>query len=117
METMFEGDIFVSYGQMMIENPAAWDVDYDAEHSFAGQVNGLCGAGMPERLWMFTGLHTGWVRLTVEHHDTSPALDQQWEEIVEAPFTPTGAPLQLMGLMANEAYPLLLPASVPLRVR
>lgn len=30
---MFEGDIFVSYGQVMIENPAAWDVNYDLEHS------------------------------------------------------------------------------------
>lgn len=65
VETMFDGDIFVSYGQMTIENPTAWDVDYDLDRSFAGQVNGLCGAGMPKRLWFLTGLHTGWVRLTV----------------------------------------------------
>lgn len=114
---MFDGDIFVSHGQMMIENPAVWDVDYDLERSFAGQVNGLCGVGVPERLWLLTGLHTGWVQLTVEHHDHQPASDPQWEDVVEASFTPTGSPLQLMGLMANDTYPLALPAGVTLRVR
>ncbi|WP_093089895.1 hypothetical protein [Pseudonocardia oroxyli] len=117
VETLFEGDLFVSYGQIFLEELAAWDAGPELEMHFAGQTNGLCGVAAPQRICLLTGLHTGWVRLTVELHDVPPAVAEQWEDVVEASFTPTASPLQLIGLMANESYALPLPAGASLRAR
>jgi hypothetical protein len=40
---------------------------------------------------LITGLHTGDVGFTVELHDRAPAIDDSWEEIVEASYRPIGS--------------------------
>lgn len=87
VRTLFTGEVHVSYSQAYVESDR--DVfDYDLAEAFAGQVNGLCGAGHPGRLWLATGLHTGNVPFTVEAHDRPPEAGEAWEEIVEVSFRP-----------------------------
>jgi hypothetical protein len=87
MRTLFAGSVFVHYGQFYVES--AGQHEYDLPQMFAGQVNGLCGAAVPGSLFFITGLHTGDVGLTIELHDAPPAVDDVWEEVVEASFRPT----------------------------
>lgn len=82
MRTLFAGDLHVSYSQFYLST-GDWTSE-DMEANFAGQVNGLCGAGVAEGLWLITGLHTGTVPVTVEEHDGVPPVDDAWEEVVEA---------------------------------
>lgn len=84
MRTLFSGDLHVSYSQFYVMGENWSSEDMDA--CFAGQVNGLCGAGVPGGLWLRTGLHTGLVAVAVERHDTAPPLGDDWEEIVEVSF-------------------------------
>src|SRR5206468_3050294 len=64
------------------------------------------GAASPGRLWLTTGLHTGEVRLRIQLHDGEPRLDDSWEEIVEASFTPATAAVGLYPWGSNEPVPL-----------
>lgn len=87
MRTVYCGELHVSYGQFYVESRPDED-DPDGPEPCAGQANGLCGAAVPGYLFLITGLHTGEVGLTVEVHDTAPALDAGWEDVVEVPFRP-----------------------------
>jgi hypothetical protein len=59
------------------------------EQAFAGQSNGLCGAAVDGALFLVTGTDSGFVRFTVEWHETEPLpAGGEWEEAVEASFTP-----------------------------
>lgn len=73
-----------------------------------GQVNGLCGAAVPGRLSLVTGLHTGYVRCTVELHPAEPPLGDDWEEAVEVSFRHRAKKLWLGGLM-SDPHPVELP--------
>jgi len=44
---------------------------------------------------LLTGLRVGGVGFTVELHDSRPALDETWEEIVEVPFRPVSEETKL----------------------
>jgi hypothetical protein len=66
----------------------------------------LCGAAVPGALFLITGLHTGSVGFTVELHEDEPPVDQRWEEIVEAPFTPAGDRTELVGWAGEWSLPL-----------
>ncbi|MFE3144597.1 hypothetical protein [Streptomyces scopuliridis] len=46
-------------------------------------------------LLLLTGLHVGGVGFAAELHDSRPALDETWEEIVEVPFRPVSEETQL----------------------
>jgi hypothetical protein len=116
MRTLFRGDVRLSYSQMYVESDGSPD-DHDLGTAFAGQRNGLCGAAAPGRLWLITGLHTGTVPCTVELHSAAPAVDERWDEVVEAPFTPAGVPLTLVGCMADTAAQFVLGPGVSHRVR
>ncbi|MEU7751191.1 hypothetical protein [Micromonospora sp. NPDC049171] len=83
MRVLFDGEAPVAYGQIYVASSELPDMD----RAFAGQVNGLCGAGQPGALFLMTGTHTGRVRFTIEVHDGEPpAAAEMWEEVVEAPF-------------------------------
>jgi hypothetical protein len=85
MTTMFEGRLWVHYGQAYVYGG---NDEIDLKAAFARQQNGLCGAADPGSLFLITGLHTGSVDFRVEHHDHEPPTDASWEEIVEVSFRP-----------------------------
>jgi hypothetical protein len=87
VRTLMSQTAWVHYGQIYVESGE----DYpDLAECFGGQSNGLCGAAMPGILFLITGLHTGEVGFTVELYDAPPPIDDDWQEIVEASFRPTG---------------------------
>ncbi len=93
MRVVFEGVVPVDYGQFYVVSRELPDMT----RAFAGQRNGLCGAGDLGRLFLMTGTHTGRVRLRVELHEHEPpAAVDTWEEVVEAPFLPRAATVDLV---------------------
>ena len=60
------------------------------EDAFRGQKNGLCGASVPECLFLITGLHTGGVQFRVELHERAPADLDDWADVVEVSFSVSG---------------------------
>ena len=80
-----------------------------------GQLNGLCGAGVPKVLSLVTGLHTGSVPVVIEWLDAEPDLDPGWEDVVEVSFQPTETDLMLSSF--DEAHPLSLLRTGSHRVR
>ncbi|WP_069173493.1 hypothetical protein [Streptomyces griseus] len=81
------GEVHVHYGQIYAESDPDGTTPGLPE-AFAGQSGGLCGAAVPGALWLHTGLHTGNVGFVVEVHDVPPAVDPDWEEVVEVSFRP-----------------------------
>ena len=103
MRTLFDDDVAVAYhsfGIAVFRDDDDNDDDDDSEElsglaGYEGQVNGLCGAAVPGVLKFITGLHTGDVRVRIELHDTEPAIDLTWPEIVEASFSPPAAGIHI----------------------
>lgn len=82
-EVLFTGAVGVSYGQVYlvcVEPP-------EMGESFAGQVNGLCGAAVTGSLFLVTGVNYGTVQMAIELYPGEPPLSDTWEEIVEVSFT------------------------------
>ncbi len=50
---------------------------------------------MKGALFLTTGLHTGYVQLTITVHDTRPQVDDDWDEIVETSCTFAEVPVVL----------------------
>ncbi|HYY10480.1 MAG TPA: hypothetical protein VE781_06045 [Kineosporiaceae bacterium] len=86
MDVLFDGEIHVHYGFMFLQPAEVFGPDL--RDSRRGQANGLAGARIPGVLSFVTGLHTGDVPVRVEWHDTEPELGDDWEDVVEVPFTP-----------------------------
>ena len=104
---LFDGEVVVHYGQIYVEcgdDPSMFE--FSLETAFAGQDNGLCGAAVPGRLYLVTGLHTGHLPFRVEVHDRQPPVGGQWEEVVEASFTPTGGDIGLVQWAGEASWPL-----------
>jgi hypothetical protein len=86
MRLLFSDEVEVDYGQIFVESERG---ECDLHDAFTGQEGvGLCGGGTKGMLFLLTGLHNGGVGFTAELHDSRPALDETWEEIVEVPFRP-----------------------------
>lgn len=102
---LFDGEIHIAYAQAYVQDGFNWPSD-EMQYCFAGQQNGLCGAGVPGGLWLVTGLHTGRVAFTVKVHDVGPEPDSSWEEIVEVSFRVDHAHVLLVEWAASEVYPL-----------
>lgn len=109
VEEIFDGTFPVHYGQAYILSPE--DVNSDLEDAFVGQCNGLLGAAVPGQLWLTTGLHTGRVLLRIGKCEAKPTVDDSWEEIVEASFTPKSPQTALTG-WAGEGQPVPLELDV-----
>ncbi|MET7875927.1 hypothetical protein ABZS52_03250 [Micromonospora profundi] len=93
MRVLFDGKAPVDYGQIYVTSRELPDM----HEAFAGQANGLCGAGQPGALFLMTGTHSGRVRFTVELHDVEPpAAAEEWEEVVEVSFLPRAAVADLV---------------------
>lgn len=100
VRTPVDGQIWISYSQAYLTSGG--DEYPQLDVCFPGQVNGLLGAAVPGCLYLVTGLHTGWVPITVEVHDARPAVGPAWEEVVEASFRPEGTTVTLLGCMGDE---------------
>jgi hypothetical protein len=93
MKVLVSDEAHVDYGQIFVRSGGDECDLYDA---FAGQEGvGLCGVAMDGMLFLLTGLRIGGVGFTVELHDSRPALDETWEEIVEVPFRPVSEETEL----------------------
>lgn len=107
METLFDGRIAIAYSQVYVTSDDDWESDLDA--SFVGQTNGLCGAAQAGFLWLTTGTQDGDVAFRVERHDLEPAVDTNWQDIVEVPFMPGAGNVQLTQWAGEASFPLALP--------
>lgn len=114
MRTLYTGEPHVHYGQIYVES--AVGVYPMPDECFAGQHNGLCGAAIPGTLFLVTGLHTGTVGFTVELHEREPAVDEVWQEVVEASFRPASQRVALVQWAGEASWGLDLPP-VDYRVR
>jgi hypothetical protein len=85
MTQIFDGTISVSYGQAYVFTYRG--ADFHLDDCFVGQNNGLCGTAFPGVIWLTTGLHSGEVNLSIEVFEAPPPFTDEWEEIVEAPFS------------------------------
>jgi hypothetical protein len=91
-KALFDGIVETDYGQfdLLWRNGLGFDGDFD--RFFAGQVNGLVGAGDPEGVYMHFGRRSGGSRVRIERCDAQPPLENQWEDIVEVSIAiPLGA--------------------------
>jgi hypothetical protein len=86
---LFDGEVPACYWTFYLFSGDV-DAGLDPELAFAGQRNGLCGAGAVGALTLRTGVHSGCVSLVVEQLAGPPPLDHRWDEIVEVPFEPAG---------------------------
>lgn len=113
--TVISGPMWVHYGQIYVESGEEYA---DLGECFAGQRNGLCGAAVPGKLFLITGLHTGKVGFTVELHDSMPSVEYSAEEVVEAPYRPIGeAKLVTWGGSGGGPWSLELEPQTDYRVR
>jgi len=63
MPRVFDGEVEVAYHQATVETPGGDPPGL--EETFAGQVNGLCGAAVAGSLFLTFGLHIGAVPVSV----------------------------------------------------
>jgi TonB family protein len=87
MKRLFAGKVQVHYSTLYFQGIANEIVEM--KECFEGQVNGLCGARMRNHMFLITGLHTGWVNVTVDFWDREPPLEDSWEEVVEVSYVVT----------------------------
>lgn len=92
---LFDGRLHVHYGQAYVFSGDAGDTG-EMDACFRGQANGLLGAGQLGMLFLTTGLHTGFVELTVDIVEREPPLDELWEECVEVSFAPAASDVRLV---------------------
>lgn len=103
MRTLFNGRLWVHYGQAYVVSGLVFD--FDLEASFRGQSNGLCGSSSPNLLFLITGLHTGQVNFSVKVFDAEPPLDPAWEDVVEVSSAVVSSPF-LEEWASQASYPL-----------
>ncbi|MCK9896343.1 hypothetical protein [Frankia sp. AgB32] len=102
MRILFDAVVWTSYGQFYLRSG---DDGSGPEMiaAFAGQSNGLCGAGCPGELFLMIGPHTVEVPMRIEAHDEPPPADDSWEDVAEVSFTPASPELWLASCM-GEGY-------------
>lgn len=92
MEAKFllDRDVYIEYAQLYVLSDENAD-DLESRVAFKGQVNGLCGAAVTGKLFLVTGIDLGPMRLTAQLFQAEPAIDETWEDIVEASFAATSS--------------------------
>jgi hypothetical protein len=93
---VFDGRLHVHYGQAYVFSGEDGDTS-ELDACFRGQANGLLGAGRRGMLYLLTGLHTGFVGLSVDVGESEPLLDTSWEDSVEVSFEPAAPDARLVG--------------------
>lgn len=105
---IFSGLMDTAYSQMYVVS-GDYDPALTSYDAFTGQSNGLCGGVVPGGLYVWLGVHTGKLHITVEVHEISPVVDPSWEEIVEVSCYFYTSPISLQGWAgeSNLELPLL----------
>jgi hypothetical protein len=102
---LFRGDVHVGYSQAYVQAGGEPADTSDLAVCFAGQRNGICGAGEPGLLFLVTGVHTGSAPFVVEAHEVPPEVPD-WEEIVEVSYVVPRSPVVLSGWAGGSWAPL-----------
>ncbi|MGP3914237.1 hypothetical protein [Nonomuraea sp. 10N515B] len=94
--------VFVSYSKILIK--ALGEVDYADPPSHA--PNGLVAAHL-DAAAIFTGVHTGYVSVTVQTTTSAPPLDgvRQWADVEEVMFPTSIGDMRLFGFMGDTPPP------------
>ncbi|WP_327585822.1 hypothetical protein OHA25_01390 [Nonomuraea sp. NBC_00507] len=94
--------VFVSYSKILIK--ALGEVDYTDPPSHA--PNGLVAAHL-DAAAIFTGVHTGYVSVTVQTTTSAPPLDgvRQWADVEEVMFPTSIGDMRLFGFMGDTPPP------------
>ena len=86
MKTLYNSSLGIEYGQFYI-TPVADDFEEEddliPDNAFEEQENGLCGAALRERIFFVVGIQNGKIAVDVQLHDSSPEVNDSFEEIVE----------------------------------
>ncbi|WP_443060996.1 hypothetical protein [Streptomyces sp. NBC_00464] len=88
----------------------------DLAKALTHQIGGLCGAAAPGVIVLSTGLYAGDVGFVVEVHETAPALDPVWDDVMEVSYRPASERTRLVQGDAEAAWDLGL-ARTDYRVR
>ncbi len=107
MAVQFDDELHVDYSQFYVESGTDGSCK-QSTNPRGGQVNGLCGAAVPGRLDLTTGLHTGNVQVTVEVLDAPVPVGDEWEDVVEVSFRPTSEQVFLVQWAGEARWPLSL---------
>lgn len=91
-EVLHDGVVETSYGQLDLVWSADGGFDGDDAVFFAGQVNGLVGAGSPHGVYVPFARWGGGSAVRIVLHEAEPPLGPEWEDVVEVSTTvPEGA--------------------------
>ncbi|MEX0426151.1 hypothetical protein AB3X52_00860 [Nocardioides sp. DS6] len=89
---LFDEVVDTDYGQFDLGWGDGYGFDGDFDRFFAGQINGLVGAGMKAGLYLNLARRSGGSHVRVVSSDSEPTLDAEWEDVVEVSVTiPAGA--------------------------
>jgi hypothetical protein len=101
------GTVYVTYHQF-------WLVDYAVSgpsNPFSAMRNGLVVV-QPGVTVIATGIHTGYIRVTVNLHQGPPTVDTDgWDEVVEVSMESVTGQVRICGMMDHplDAFPVLTP--------
>jgi hypothetical protein len=117
-EILYDGVVETSYGQFDLVWSDEGGFDGDADVFFAGQVNGLAGAGSPLGVYAHLARWGGGSAVRIVRLDSEPALDDAWEDVVEvSTVVPDGAEPAWLAWAGEDGGQLdLAPATYRLRV-
>lgn len=83
-KTLSDETVDTDYGQFDIVWSPEGGFDGEDERFFAGQINGLVGAGDPNGIYLVLGRRSGGSQVRIVLHDDHPGdPDGSWEDVVE----------------------------------
>jgi hypothetical protein len=110
---MMDEVVETDYGQMDLVWSEDGGFDGDANRYFAGQANGLVGAGDANGVYLHLGRRSGGSHVQVALLDSPPMEpDESWEDVVEVPVTvPSQSQVRLTSWAAESTWDLEVPAA------
>ena len=81
--TTIQTSLHTQYGILLLRSGEPRD-ETGMENFYEGQRNGLLGGALRSRMDVYLGVHTGAFRIDIDINRAAPAIDESWEEIVEA---------------------------------
>ena len=106
--SLYSGNIFTNYSQFNIELEDP-DDSLLSDGPFYKQENGLCGAAAAGRLFFTAEPKDSLIKLEIEMHESEPAINDQFDEIVEVSFTRGPNEVYLCEWAHEEEHPLNIP--------
>ena len=102
--------VHTDYGQFDLTWGDDLGFDGDFDKFFAGQVNGLAGASSGQGLYLNLAPRSGGSPVRIELCESEPALDPEWEDVVEVSITiPDDAEPRWSTWAGEDSGPLAIP--------